>query len=152
MAKYLGFGHLSRRDLIDNHTRALTKRLFTQAGQDKIIVILDGTYLYVQKHRNHLLQHRIYSLHKGRALIKSMMFVSTDGYIISEIGPYLADSKKNDAAMTKCIFLINSEAINDWFQPNDLLIVDRGLRNSLRFLEKYGIKTKMPAFVNKAEK
>ena len=122
--KYLGFGHLSRRDLIDSHTRSLAKRLFTQAGGDKAIVILDGTYLYVQKSSNNLLQRRTYSLHKGRARIKLTMFVSTDGYIISEIGPYLADSKNNDVAMTKHIFLTNSEAVNDWFQPNDLPIVD----------------------------
>ena len=149
---YLGFGHLSRRDLIDTHTRPLVKRLFAQPGEDKAIIILDGKYLYVQKSSNNLLQCRTYSLHKGRALIKPMMFVSTDGYIISAIVPYLADPRNNDAAITKHIFLTNSEGINDWFLPNDLLIIDRGFRDCLQFLEKYGMKTRMPAFLNKAEK
>ncbi|CAF0987348.1 unnamed protein product [Rotaria sordida] len=76
--KYLGFSHLTRRELIDNHTRPLAKLLFDQPGEDKAIIILDGTYIYVQKSGNNLLQRRTYSLHKDRALIKPMMFVSTD--------------------------------------------------------------------------
>ena len=110
---YLGFGHLSRCDLIDTHTRPLAKCLFAQPGEDKAIIILDGTYLYVQKSSNNRLQRRTSSLHKGRAPIKPMMFVSTDGCIISAIGPYLADPKNNDAAITKHIFLTNSKGIND---------------------------------------
>ena len=90
--KYLGFSHLTRRELIDNHIRPLAKLLFDQAMEDKAIIILDGTYIYAQKSSNNLLQHRTYSLHKGRALIKSMMFVSTGGYITSAIGPYFADT------------------------------------------------------------
>ncbi|CAF3851156.1 unnamed protein product, partial [Rotaria sp. Silwood1] len=70
--KYLGFSHLTRRELIDNHTRPLAKLLFDQPGEDKAIIILDGTYIYVQKSGNNLLQRRTYSLHKGRALIKPM--------------------------------------------------------------------------------
>ena len=101
---------------------------------------------------NDLLQHRTYSLHKGRALIKPMMFVSTDGYIISAIGPHFVDTQNNDASITKQIFLTNSENINDWLQPNDLLIVDRGFRYCLQFLENLGLKTKMSAVLNKAEK
>ncbi|CAF2752640.1 unnamed protein product [Rotaria sp. Silwood2] len=89
--RYLGFDYLSRRDLIYNHTRPIAKRLFTQPGEDEAIFILDETYLYVQKSSNNLLQRRTYSLHKGQALIKPIMFVSTHGYIISTIGPYLAD-------------------------------------------------------------
>ena len=80
------------------------------------------------------------------------MFVSTNGYIIFAIDPYLANPKNNDAAITIHIFLTNSQCINDWFLPNDLLNVDRGFRDCLEFLEKYEMKTKMFAFVNKAEK
>ncbi|CAF5085800.1 unnamed protein product, partial [Rotaria sp. Silwood1] len=56
--KYLGFSHLTRRELIDNHTRPLAKLLFDQPGEDKAIIILDGTYIYVQKSGNNLLQRR----------------------------------------------------------------------------------------------
>ena len=139
---YLGFGHLSRRDLIDTQIRPLAKRLFAQPGKDKAIVILAETYLYVQKGSNNILQRQTYSLHKGRALIKPMMF---DRYIISAIGPYLTNPKSNDAAMIKHIFLTNSECINDWFLSNDLLIVDRDFRNCLQFLEKYEMKKKISA-------
>ena len=73
--KYLGFSHLTRPELIDNHTRPLAKLLFDQAVEDKAIIILYGTYIYVQKSSNNPLQRRTYSLHKGCALIKPMMFM-----------------------------------------------------------------------------
>ena len=77
---------------------------------------------------------------------------ATDGYIISAISLYFADTQNNDASITKNIFLTNSKNVNDWLQLNDLLTVDRGFRDCLAFLENLGLKTKMPAFLNKAEK
>ena len=45
--RHLGFEHISRRDVIDKHTRPLATRLFTNVGEDKAMLILDGTYIYV---------------------------------------------------------------------------------------------------------
>ena len=45
--RYLGFENRSRRDVIDKHTRPLATRVFTNAEEDKAILILDGTYIYV---------------------------------------------------------------------------------------------------------
>ena len=83
--KHLGFEHISRQDVIANHTRPLAKRLFTNPDDDTAILILDGTYIYVQKSANNIVQRRTYSMHKGRPLIKPMMIVASDGYIISAI-------------------------------------------------------------------
>ena len=47
--KYLGFSHLTRRELIDNHTRPLAKLLLDQGEEDKAIIVLDGTYICVQR-------------------------------------------------------------------------------------------------------
>ncbi|CAF4032731.1 unnamed protein product [Rotaria sp. Silwood1] len=54
--KHLGFEHISRQDVIANHTRPLAKRLFTNPGDDAAILILDGTYIYVQKSANNIVQ------------------------------------------------------------------------------------------------
>ncbi|CAF3140890.1 unnamed protein product [Rotaria sp. Silwood2] len=150
--KHLGFEHISRRDLIDQHTRPLAKQLFSNPGDDKAILILDGTYIYVQKSASNILQRRTFSMHKGRPLIKPMMIVSSDGYIISVVGPYLADFKNNDSSMTKHIILNNREGVTDWLQPNDVLIVDRGFRDCLPLLNSLGYETYMPAFLKKTEK
>ena len=73
--KHLEFEHISRWNVIDQHTCPLGKRLFTNPGDDKAILILDGTYIYVQKSSNNILQRRIFSMHKGRPLIIPMMIV-----------------------------------------------------------------------------
>ena len=150
--KHLGFEHISRQDVIANHTRPLAKRLFTNPGDDAAILILDGTYIYVQKSANNIVQRRSYSMHKGRPLIKPMMIVASDDYIISAIGPYLADYRNNDASMTKHIIMNNREGVTDWLKPDDVLIVDRGFRDCLRLLNRFGYKDHMPTFLSKAEK
>ena len=58
---------------------------------DCSILILDGTYIYCQKSANNVLQWRTYSMHKGRPLLKPLLVVTTTGYIVSCLGPYLAD-------------------------------------------------------------
>ena len=45
------------------------------------ILILEGTYVYVQKSNNSSMQRRSYSLHKKRSLVKMMMVVSSNGEI-----------------------------------------------------------------------
>ncbi|CAF0802033.1 unnamed protein product [Didymodactylos carnosus] len=41
---YLGFQHITRDEVIRNHTRALVKKLLLD-GRDGIVLILDGTYI-----------------------------------------------------------------------------------------------------------
>ena len=45
--QYLGFNHISRRDVIHNHSSSLATRLLTDHPSTAVLVI-DGTYLYVQ--------------------------------------------------------------------------------------------------------
>ncbi|CAF2050509.1 unnamed protein product [Rotaria magnacalcarata] len=147
--KHLGFDHIERSKVIKDHTRPLAKILLGENDSDQAILILDGTYCYIQKSSNNLLQRRTYSMHKGRPLVKPMMIVSTDGYIISTIGPFLADGLNNDAQIMKNIIYNNQDGFMDWVRPNDLFVVDRGFRDCVPHLEKYGYKVKMPFFLNK---
>lgn len=44
---YLGFNHISRQEVIDNHSSPLATRLLTDKP-NTVILVIDGTYLYVQ--------------------------------------------------------------------------------------------------------
>ncbi|CAF0824726.1 unnamed protein product [Didymodactylos carnosus] len=87
--QYLGFHHITREEILKKHTTPLASALLTDG--DGVVIILDETYIYTEKPGNNILQRRLFSLHKGRSLIKPMIIVASDGYIISSIGSYLAD-------------------------------------------------------------
>ena len=44
---YLGLAHLTRQDVINKHTSPIASRLLTE-GRNPCILVLDGTYLYIQ--------------------------------------------------------------------------------------------------------
>lgn len=62
-----------------------------------------------------------------------MMIVSTSGYIISVLGPYLADSKTSDAKILSHMIQTNVEDIRKWVEEDDIFIVDRGFRDAEAF-------------------
>ncbi|XP_069109614.1 uncharacterized protein [Argopecten irradians] len=150
--RYVGFEHISREDVIHNHTRPLAQELFSNICQNPAILVVDGTYIYIQKSNNFKFQRRSYSMHKHRPLVKPMVIVTTTGYIVSILGPYLADSKNNDASILEHNISSNMEHMKDWLQEDDLLVVDRGFRDSLDFLNDLGLKCKMPPFLNRGQK
>lgn len=97
------------------------------------------------------LQRRCYNLHKKRPLVKMMMVIGTDGYIISAIGSYgkYCVYYKYINKILKCLqlfpalydmicskYLLHLHLFTEWFQENDLLVVDRGSRNLVEFLEE----------------
>jgi hypothetical protein len=45
--RYLGFNHISRQDVIHNHSSPLATQLLTEQPNTAVLVI-DGTYLYIQ--------------------------------------------------------------------------------------------------------
>lgn len=147
----LGFKHISRDDVIHNHTRPLAKQLFS-GDRDSAIIVLDGTYIYIQKSGQYNFQRRSYSLHKNRPLVKPMMVCSTTGYILGVFGPYYADYRNNDSAITKHIFERNLDNIKTWLKDDDILVVDRGFRDCREFLHELGLKTEMPHFLPKGRK
>lgn len=150
--KYMGFQHITRQDIIDKHTRPLAKELFGNIIDNPVILVADGTYIYIEKSSNFKFQRRCYSMHKNRPLVKPMVFVSTSGYILSILGPYFADPKNNDANILKHNLRTNMEQMNEWLCEKDVLIVDRGFRDATDYLESLGITWKMPTFLEKGKK
>ena len=148
----LGFHHISRDQIINDHTRPLAQTLFGSVEKNQVILVLDGTYIYVNKSNNFHFQRRSYSMHKGRPLIKPMVIVSTTGYFVSILGPYLADRKNNDASILTHIINSNAESIRSWLSEDDIFIVDRGFRDALPLLADLGIQAEMPKFLMAGQK
>ncbi|VDI68895.1 Hypothetical predicted protein [Mytilus galloprovincialis] len=136
--KYLGFQHISRQHIKDNYTRPLAKGLFGNEIENPVILVADGAYIYIQKSNNFKFQRRSYSLHKNRPLVKPMITVSTTRYNVSVLGPYHADYKNSDAKIIKHNFKLNMEQMTDWITEGDILTVDRGFRDAVDFLRRWG--------------
>ena len=109
--KYIGLSHESRENDITNHTSAFAKIIFGNDRDDVAVCVADGTYIHIEKSSNYHFQRRSYSVHKGRPFVKPMMLVASDGYILSVLGPYLADGRNNDAKITEHMFKSNAETI-----------------------------------------
>nr|XP_022308113.1 uncharacterized protein LOC111114116 [Crassostrea virginica] len=91
-------------------------------------------------------------MHKRRPLLKPMMIVSTTGYIVSVLGPYLADPKNNNSSILNHSIHSNTEEIKNWVEEGDIFVVDRGFRDSEAVLNDLGIRMEMPAFIPKGQR
>lgn len=81
-----------------------------------------------------------------------MVVVTTTGYFVSILGPYLADRSNNDASILSHIINSNAESIRSWLSEDDVFIVDRGLRDALPLLADLGIQAEMPTFLKAGQK
>lgn len=81
-----------------------------------------------------------------------MVMVTTTGYIVAVFGPFFSDSRNNDASILKHIMLNNYEDILTWIRDGDIMILDRGFRDSLGVLKALGIDAAMPSFLDKQQK
>lgn len=77
-------------------------------------------------------------MHKNRPLVKPFVITSTDDYIVDVMGPYLSNGKNNDASFIKHITTSNSGNIMEFLKVDDVLIVDRGFRDAIPFLNELG--------------
>lgn len=140
---HLGFNHLNRNILKENMTK-VSAELFCSDNNENIITIWDGTYIYIQKSSNYEFQRKTYSMHKKRPLIKPMMVVTPNGYILEAFGPYPANL--NDAEIMNKI-LEQNNSLSELFIQNDIFLVDRGFRDSLDIMINKGYVGKMPDFI-----
>lgn len=136
----LGINHISRTEIAQRNL-LIPNGLF--GGEGKPIIIMDGTYLYVQKSSNYMYQKDTYSLHKYRNLMKPFVIVCTDGYIIDVLGPYPATS--SDANIILNEFNNESKPLRQYFQPGDVFILDRGFRDCVPLLEELQYSIHVPA-------
>jgi hypothetical protein len=97
-------------------------------------------------------QRKTFNLHKKRSLIKPMMMVTTTGYIIAIFGPFFSDYNNNDASILKHVMVNNYEDFLNWIKEGDIMILDRGFRDSIGVLKTFGIDAAMPSFLGKNQK
>ena len=150
--KHLSLTHIIRNELISNHTIIFANVLFGDSKSDVAIAVADWTCIYIEKSGNYSFQRRSYSVHKGKSLLKLMMIVATDDYILTVLGPNSCGWEKSDAKITEHMLKSNVEDITNWFEENDVLVVDRGFRDAVDILKKFGISARMPHFLNKSQK
>ena len=103
----VGFEHINHEDFVENHTTPIAKKLFSDNDDKTAILVLDGTYIFIQKSSDYKFQRQSYNLHKHRPLVKPMVVVGTDWYTLSVLGPYLSNTKNNDAGITRHIVSSN---------------------------------------------
>ena len=68
-------------------------------GMPVAVLVLNGRYIYIQKGGNYTFQRQTFSGHKHINLVKPIMKVGTDSFILSVLGLYLADGKNIDFAI-----------------------------------------------------
>jgi len=75
------------------------------------------------------------------------MFVAPDGYILNIMGPYFSNCHNNDANILTHEFERDVEGVRNWFQNEDIFLVDRGYRDAVPLLRRLGIQVEMPSSV-----
>ena len=75
--------------------------------------------------------------------------VTTTGYILTIFGPFFSNFQNNDASILKHIMLNNYEDILNWTNEGDIMLLDRGFRDSLGVLKALGIDVAMPSFLDR---
>ena len=93
------------------------------------------------------MQRNTFNIHKNRSLVKPTVVVTTTGYIVAIFGPLFSDNSNNDASILKHIMINNYDDILNWIEENDIMILDRGFRDSLGVLKSLGIDVAMPSFL-----
>jgi hypothetical protein len=73
---HLGFHHIDRDTVLLEHQTAIATQLMAERD-DQVIIVMDGTYLFVQKSSDNVFQRRSYSMHKHGNLVKSMIITAT---------------------------------------------------------------------------
>ncbi|XP_047024539.1 uncharacterized protein LOC124633388 [Helicoverpa zea] len=137
---HLGITHISRENLM-NHNLTIPNGIYNENFTNAII-ICDGTYININKSSNYSFQKDTYSLHKYKNLLKPFLFVACDGYILDCFGPYKATT--SDADIMISLFDDENAPLRLYFQENDVFILDRGFRDSIRMLEGCNYRPYMP--------
>lgn len=147
---HLGFSHLSRDKIVNDHTTDIAKQFFSDPISDTVILVMDGTNVFIKKSSAYRFQRLSYSMHKNKPLVKPFVITSTDGYIVDVMGPYLSNGKSNDGSIIKHLITSNSGNIMEFLKDDNVLIVV--FRGAIPFLNELGFKTHMPAFLQKSVK
>lgn len=135
------------RDYLIENTTSLSRILYGLENQSKVVLIFDGTYIYVEKSNNQTFQKKSYTDQKKRNFVKVMMCVTTNGKIVFASGPYAAVD--NDAKILKSIINQDNCQVFSQLGSGDVCIVDRGFRDCVNELNSLGLDVRIPENIKK---
>ncbi len=114
-------------------------------------LLLAGTYIRVEKtEHDHNFQSKSYCEQKKYNLVKPMMVVATDGYIVGVIGPYLGHN--NDASILgDSLKRSDGKNLLNLLGDGGVCVLDRGFLKAVTFLNQLGLTAHLPAFLRNAQ-
>lgn len=139
----------ARNQLLAN-TSEMSRILYCNSDTDKVVLVLDGTYIYIENSGNQSFQKKTYTQQKKRNFIKIMMCVTTNGKIVFVSGPYAA--VENDAKILNTILDKNKCHVFSQLQPGDVCLVDRGFRDCVEVLKSKLLDVRIPECIPKQKK
>lgn len=141
----IGLYSITREDYNKNHVTPFFNVLYNpNLNESKAILIVDASYSYMEKSSNFKTLRQSFSVHKGRHLVKPVLVVAPNGFILDIHGPYFYNSRNNDAAIFKNEFERDAAGLRVWLRRGDIIIADRGYRDVVPFLEEEGICKILP--------
>ena len=66
---------------------------------------------------------------------------------MSVVSPFLTDSKNTDASIAKNIAINDGQDVLNWIHDDDVVVVDRGFRDSISAINRFGLNVQMPDFL-----
>ncbi len=96
------------------------------------ILILDGTYVHIQKSSDFEIQKRTWCTYKMDNIVKMMVAITGNGRCFMAYGPYLSDHSNSDMYILNMLCDTNihhhemSPLVNTFIPGEDKFLVDRG--------------------------
>ncbi|KAJ8916939.1 hypothetical protein NQ315_013411 [Exocentrus adspersus] len=149
----IGLQSITRENFIEQHVTEFANELYNpRPAEPKVIAVIDSTYAYVHKSKSFRVLRQSYCFHKNRHLLKPTLIVAPDGFILMICGPYFSDAGNNDANIIREEFERDANTLREWFQNQDIVLVDRGYRDAVPLLQHLGIDHRMPAFLQRGHR
>ena len=92
---HIGFQHIYRETVHRYHQTSMASQLMTDHN-NLVVIVMDGTYLFLQKSSNNKFQRFLFSMHKYRNLIKPMITTATVSiHVILSLRFYILERLSN---------------------------------------------------------
>ena len=143
---HLGYGHLPRERLVQEHGRDVATLLFAGGDSEKAIVLMDSTLIPIEKSNNHYASRKTWSQQKSTRCIKFMIVCAPDGYVLHTEGPFYADYRNNDEGIFGDMLGDNNSAFRTYFNPEDVIIADLGFRKVVDHVSRRGYDMITPSY------
>ncbi|CAF0962569.1 unnamed protein product [Brachionus calyciflorus] len=135
-------GSTKEREFYLNHNNTTVKNLHN-LSIDTLAVVVDASYIRLEKSSNNHVQYMCWSEQKKDLLIKPFLVVCADGWIIDCYGPFAANL--NDAAIFDYILEVDHNLRKILLPNKTIVFLDRGFRDIVKKLvENFKFDAQIP--------